>query len=447
MANIVRTGFRGLGIEKAEYFAERGRDPLKHAFSKKFTVHAGSKNDMLESERIPAQYESLLQGGFNAPSVIYIHFPFCRTNCIYCGFSGPRPDEETTRVYVDSLIKEIGWLTRFDAVRGVPVRAVYMGGGTPSSACPADLARLNEALAKGFNLANDCEITLEGRTGDLVRAEEFIRAGFNRFSIGIQSFDTAIRTRLGRLNSREECLNLLSVLIGKQMAAVIIDLIYGLPGQSIDSFLDDLKTAESIGVDGLDTYQLNIFPDGRLLKAMEDGEIPPAAALDEQGEYYSAAYEYLTRNRWNSLSVSHYGRTSRERNIYNPWTKMKSNCIGIGAGAGGNINGWASYRIPVVGKYIKMIAAGMFMPDALMKPDLRQTLNSAIIGQVERGWVNKTMLEKESGPNREALYDVLANWEECGLVTARNEWLELTVSGRFWGVNLTQILIELMNAE
>lgn len=434
----------GLGAEKAAYFAETGRDPL-HAFSKKFAVHAGKKSDMLEPQQMPTQFMSLLQEGFNAPAVIYIHFPFCRTTCVYCGFAGPRPDDETSHAYVDAIIKEIDWLARFETVRKVPVRAVYMGGGTPSSIPPAALARLNESLAKAFNLANDCEITLEGRTSDLIHAEDFIKAGFNRFSIGIQSFDTTIRRSTGRLNSREECLKLLSALIEKQMAAVIIDLIYGLPGQSVESFLGDLKTAGSIGVDGLDTYQLNTFPDGRLQKAIEEGKLPPAAALGEQGAYYTAGYEYLTYNRWIPLSISHYGRTSRERNIYNPWTKMKGNCVGLGAGAGGSINGWGSYRAPVVEKYIKMAAAGMFMPDALMKPDPKHALNSAIIEQVERGWINNAMLAENCGANRELLDAVLANWEECGLVTAQSEWTELTVSGRFWGVNLTQILIDVMN--
>lgn len=448
MSNIVDSNFAGTahGHDIETYLADAAKDSLKYAFKKKFTVHPGKGSAPLPKDDIPGRYLALLNN-LSEPAALYIHMPFCKTKCLYCGFAGKTPDDDLSYAYIDTLIKEVRFLSALKTVRNLPIRAVYLGGGTPTAMPPDGLAKLMAVLRQNFNLANDCEMTLEGRVSDLVNAKAFVEAGFSRFSIGVQSFDTGIRKRLGRINTGEEVVELLGGLINMHKAAVIIDLIYGLPGQSVDDFMADLKLAEAIGVDGLDTYQLNVFPNSKLFKAIEAGLVPPAADLDQQGAYYKAANDYLLGNRWRQLSNSHYGRTALERNIYNPWVKSKNNCIALGAGAGGCLSGWDTYRLPVVEKYMAAAQKGSFFPNIVKALDAQQKLHAAVVAEIEKGAFNYGRLFNEHNISREPLHSVMQNWEQCGLVTMTDEWMDLTVNGKFWGVNLTQAIINILDAK
>ncbi|UQZ88037.1 heme anaerobic degradation radical SAM methyltransferase ChuW/HutW [Deltaproteobacteria bacterium Smac51] len=424
------------------YMAKESGDPLGQAFDRKFTIHAGVMAESIAPEAVDEAYRGLLNGP-GGPMALYIHIPFCHNHCLYCGFCGRPPQEDLCSSYALALSAEAAWLGSHSAAKN-PVRTIYLGGGTPTVLSPKDLMRLMDSLHRHFNLANDCEITLEGRLHDFTpeRAQGFLAAGFNRFSIGVQSFNTEIRQRLGRLSDRAVVIKLLENLVATQMADVIIDLIYGLPGQSVDDFVEDLRTAESVGVDGLDTYQLNVFPGSRLSRAVEEGRMPALAPLSGQGRYYRRASEYLLGRKWRQLSLSHFARTHRERNIYNPWAKRKANCLALGAGAGGFYSGWSFYRAPKLEKYLENATRGYFSPDALSGPLWSNEISAFIVEQMEQGFLNYRRLVDQFNVNPEPLKALLKNWHENDLVGFDEEWLTMTLNGRFWGVNLTQAVID-----
>lgn len=452
MANVVNPGrMNSMNAEQAkisanDFFIAPGTNVLSDAFSAKMVVHAGSKGAMVPREEVAEKYHSLLENNLNKRTAVYVHMPFCNTKCIYCGFAGGKATDDIVKDYVSSLIKEVEYLSSIQRVRDASVATVYFGGGTPSSVHPDELGRFMDVLRSKMKIANDCEITLEGRISDFTpeNTDGFVKAGFNRFSLGVQSFNTKIRKRLGRLNSREEVTELLTGLVNKYQAAVIIDLIYGLPGQSIEDFISDLETADKIGVDGLDTYQLNAFPNSAMVKGIEAGTIPPAADLNMQGAYYKAAYDHLMDKHWRQLSVSHYAKTYRERNIYNAWAKSKGHSLGIGAGAGGNVGGYSGYRMPVVEKYIKMTAMGHFAPDVLTNPVATAELAGEVVRQIEQGYFDLRILKEQFNIGGEGLQELLANWTQAGLMEYNGSFYTLTIAGKFWCVNISQILINLI---
>ncbi|MDR0882198.1 MAG: heme anaerobic degradation radical SAM methyltransferase ChuW/HutW [Candidatus Adiutrix sp.] len=431
------------GAAPAEFMARATDRPLAEAFDRKFTIHAGSDSTPLADRETSAAFASLLARPAPQGLGIYIHLPFCRNQCLYCGFAGRRPDGELCAAYIEALVEESRQMSR-RPTGGEPVRVIYLGGGTPSAVEPELLARLMAALRANFDLANDCEMTLEGRLHDFTpeRAAGFLAAGFNRFSIGVQSFDTQVRRSLGRVSDRATVVKLLSNLISHQKAAIVIDLIYGLPGQSPDDFVADLQTAVGLGLDGLDTYQLNVFPGAPLDRRIREGRLPPAAALNEQGEYYRRAGEWLLGQRWRQLSLSHFAGTFRERNLYNPWAKRRGDCLGLGAGAGGFWAGWSYYRQPQVERYLKRAEQGDFTPDLLTPPAPNHRLAGLVVEQMEQGYLNYLKLMDDFGVEPGLLTALLANWRDQGLIELDGEWLNMTVSGRFWGVNLTQAVIE-----
>ena len=138
--------------------------------------------------------------------LIYIHIPFCDIHCQFCGFYQNPLKKFDTKTYIDYLLQEISLEINNKAMQSAPIHAIYFGGGTPSALAAGQLARVISYFKQHAPLAPDCEITVEGRISDFDedKIDSYIEAGANRFSIGIQTFNTAIRQRLGRQSSEKE---------------------------------------------------------------------------------------------------------------------------------------------------------------------------------------------------------------------------------------------------
>lgn len=132
--------------------------------------------------------------------LVYLHIPFCATHCTFCGFYQNRFNEDACAHYTDALIREIEMEADSVLHQSAPIHAVYFGGGMPSALSAHDLARIITTLREKLPLAPDCEITIEGRVlnFDAERIDACLDAGANRFSIGIQSFNSKIRKKMAR---------------------------------------------------------------------------------------------------------------------------------------------------------------------------------------------------------------------------------------------------------
>ena len=304
-------------VEK--YFAREGVDPLFHAFDGKIAVHPGVGGRQIPSEAVEKSLDILLDRPRTGDSVAYIHVPFCETHCLYCGFYNRGYSPEESIRYTDALIRRLRlWENRAAQQQG-PVHAVYLGGGTPTALEAEDLHRLLAAVHAHLPLANDCEITVEGRLHNFgpEKMEACLAGGANRFSLGVQSFHTKIRRSMGRLAGREEIFRRLETLTGYNQAAVIVDLIFGFPMQSMDIWLDDIASACSAGLDGMDCYQLNVYERTPLGRAVREGTLPPAADIPTQSAMFAAGVQALEKAFYRRLSLTHWARTTRERNLYN----------------------------------------------------------------------------------------------------------------------------------
>ena len=179
-----------------------------------------------------AVWAEALAGDNGGRRTLYLHIPFCRSRCSFCPFYfGPATDSERAG-YVRLLAKELNdWAERLSQY---PINAVYFGGGTPSDLAPQEMELLLGILRSRYPLANDCEITLESRLNGLTdrKIDAAIANGVNRFSLGVQTFDTELRRRIGRVSDRETVLETLGRLTARNQASVAVDLLYGLPGQT-----------------------------------------------------------------------------------------------------------------------------------------------------------------------------------------------------------------------
>ena len=428
-------------VEK--YFAREGVDPLSRAFDGKIAVHPGVGGAMVPSESVEKSLESLLDRPRHGDSVAYIHVPFCETHCLYCGFYNRGYNREESARYTDTLIRELRlWENRAAQNQG-PVHAVYFGGGTPTALEPADLERLLKAVRSCLPIANDCEITVEGRLHNFgpEKMEACFSGGANRFSLGVQSFDTKIRQSMGRLASREEVFRRLELLKSYNQAAVIVDLIFGFPMQSMEIWLDDIAAACSAELDGMDCYQLNVYGQTPLGRAVREGKLPPAADVPMQSAMFAAGVEALQKAFYRRLSLTHWARTSRERNLYNLKVKGSANCLAFGPGAGGNLGGWFYLNQNNYRTWQEAVEHGRKPVMTLVRPDARFYFFRAVAAAMEQGRVDLSALERTYGLSLiPVLGPLLEQWTRAGLVEMCGNIMMLTLAGQFWQVNLSQLM-------
>lgn len=425
---------------------EKSTDPLTGVFRTKRVVHPGVRGAMVLAQKWQERWRSLLADSpeSNRARAAYIHIPFCSHKCLYCGFFQNYTQAEQERLYVEALIKEMKSEAEMPRLKEAPLEAVYIGGGTPSALSPEDILRLLEAIKKYLPLANDCEFTLEARIHDLCpeKAEAWFAGGVNRISIGVQTFDTQVRRMVGRIDDRETVIERLRMLASYRQAAVVIDLIYGLPGQTLSMLLDDLAAFCDLPIDGMDLYQLNLFDGGPLKKAIKTGAIPPAASTLEQAKWFREAECYLNGRALLRKSNCHWARTGRERNLYNQISKCGAELFPFGAGAGGSIGGIALFLQRDMKKYLHAVERGEKPVMFMSQEPPSQALHNSILKQLELGYLH---LGELAGLYGEAVHDaahLLELWEERGLMIKERTLYRLTVAGRFWQMNIAQSLLE-----
>ncbi|HEJ7646393.1 TPA: heme anaerobic degradation radical SAM methyltransferase ChuW/HutW [Klebsiella oxytoca] len=374
--------------------------------------------------------------------LLYLHIPFCATHCTFCGFYQNRYEEDHCSRYTDALLREIEMEVDSVLHQSAPIHAIYFGGGTPSALSARDLARIITALREKLPLAPDCEITIEGRVlnFDDARIDACLDAGANRFSIGIQSFNSRIRKKMARTSDGPTAIAFMEGLVRRDRAAVVCDLLFGLPGQNARLWSEDLTIARDIGLDGVDLYALNLLPNTPLGKAVENGRtsVPQPA---ERRDLYLQGCDFMDQAGWRCISNSHWARTTRERNLYNLLIKQGADCLALGSGAGGSVNGYSWMVDRNLNSWHESIAAGkkplmMMMRTADSGFQWRHTLQSG----VETARVPLEVLT----PHAARLAPLLAQWHRAGLTLDDSTCLRLTNEGRFWASNILQSLDELI---
>lgn len=427
-----------------KYLAREGVSALAHAFDGKIAMHPGMGGGSTPAEEIQPLIASLLQKPLQGKTVAYIHVPFCQTHCLYCGFYNKPYREDESAQYADTLLAELALWRDSPAAQSTPVHAVYLGGGTPTALEADDLERILKAARQSLPLANDCEITVEGRLTnfDARKMEACFAGGANRFSLGVQSFNTEIRRSMGRLGTREDMARGLELLMSYDQSAVIVDLIYGFPRQDMDCWLEDIAFAQSLNLDGADCYQLNVYGQTPLGKAIESGSIPPSADVPAQSAMFAASVEAMTEARYRRLSISHWARTSRERNLYNLYVKGSANCLAFGPGGGGNFTGNFYINTPDYDSWRQQVAEGRKPVSMLQKPSSHYALFRAVAEDMEQGCLNLSALEGRFAlPLGDIWSPLLTQWQRAGLLVCDRGRAVLTMAGQFWQVNLSQLLL------
>ncbi|MDO5614038.1 MAG: heme anaerobic degradation radical SAM methyltransferase ChuW/HutW, partial [Paracoccus sp. (in: a-proteobacteria)] len=432
-------------------FAETGGDPLASAFPGKRAVHPFIGMVPVPEAQVAANWAGLHGQRRKERAVGYVHVPFCENHCLFCGFYQNAWRARDGGPYVDAVIAQLRGFAATPAAEGPPLQAVYLGGGTPTALAGRDLARLIAAIRRYLPLTPDCEITLEGRIHSFGRDKALAAydAGATRISLGVQSFTDSIRKPLGRKASRGEVISLLDQLVALDRGAVVIDLIYGLPGQTPEHVAADVRLCAELGLDGLDLYSLNLIGGTPLLAAIEKGKMIPAPA-PTLGTYFAAGEAAAEESGWVPISTTHWQGSLRERNVYNLAVKTGADCLPFGAGAGGFLNGF-NYRITsdLDDFAARGGDAGHCLTRGMMRQPAMAPVSNAIKSGMERGLLDmgraEAALNVVSPQARMSVADHLAplltQWTDAGLLVPHYRFHKLTRAGRFWQVAMTGRLL------
>ncbi len=427
------------------YFANE-EDALHHAFPAKATVHSGpfgipmlwstARNYLEKKSHEPRRKEALA----------YVHIPFCESRCLFCMFyQNPWTAEESER-YCRNLIREFALWSGRPAQNSAPIKALYFGGGTPTALPPQQLKELLIAAKKYLPLSDDCEITVEGRVHNMTdeMLEASLEGGVNRFSFGVQSFDAKIRKEMQRIDTPERVIRRLEEIAANRQAAVVIDLLFGFPGQKGTVWESDLKIASELPIDGVDCYQLNVFEKSPLNKRIQAGLLEPAATLAEAADMFARSVEvFSAHGEWRRLTNTHWARTARERNIYNSLAKGSLDCLPFGCGAGGKLSGHSWMQERKLSKWNEMVEKDQKPVFVMMKPQENWYLLRTLASSVESGPFSLKAIGEAFGVEIEKpLKPVTDQWIKAGLLEKKDDLFIPTVAGQFWYITMAQLLTE-----
>lgn len=299
---------------------------------------------------------------------IYVHIPFCVKKCAYCDFLSFPGNLRMRREYTDKLLDEIRFQSGF--VKEYQVVSIFFGGGTPSALEAEDITALMEALKEYYDLAPQAEVTMEANPGTM-KAEgvaAWKKAGINRISMGLQSADDTELSYLGRIHTYDEFLKSFQRVRMAGFANVNVDLISGIPGQTVESWKSTLKKTAMLKPEHISAYSLIVeegtpyyerYGDHVEVDACEMSQedrrrlmaLPDLPDEDAEREMYYLTKSYLKEQGYGRYEISNYARPGFEcRHNIGYWTGIEY--LGLGLGASSCLDGFRFHNTADYKEYV-----------------------------------------------------------------------------------------------
>ena len=367
--------------------------------------------------------------------LVYIHVPFCRSRCTYCAFHSFALGEidasvsALLRQYADTLFSELALWS--DRLPGVVVDSVYFGGGTPSILPASIIGALLERVSRCFRLASGVEITLEGNPESLLQRgymPTMLRAGVNRLSVGVQSLHGTHLHTLGRIHTPQDAVHAVMIARTSGVRNLNLDLMWGLPGQSVRQWLFLLKEIVRLRPEHLSLYGLTLEPDTALEKTHQGGGITLPSERDQALMYMEGA-EILESAGYIHYEISNFARMGFQcRHNLGYWEGREY--LGFGPSASSTVNGRRWTNPSSMSEWTAAVKSGA--PDAeaeILSPGVRVLELIMLRLRTARGLRVKAYRELTG---RNFLHDhqhLIQGLHEKGFIRIRNGYLRFTRNG------------------
>ncbi len=362
------------------------------------------------------------------PSSVYIHIPFCRRRCFYCDFPvsvvGDRVRGETSGTisqYVEILCAEIALAPVF----GQSLNTIFFGGGTPSLLSIEQLQRILSAVEKRWEIASTVEISLEIDPGtfDLAHLQGYHQTGVNRVSLGVQAFQSELLKIAGRSHSIEDIFASIDLIHQVEIPEFSLDLISGLPHQSLDQWHDSLLTAVGVAPTHISIYDLTIEPGTAFGRYYQPGDNP--LPTDEMTvKMYKMGQEVLTNAGYEHYEISNYAQ-SQHQCLHNRVYWENRPYYGFGMGAASYLQGKRFTRPRKTHEYYQWVRNGAVV-DCEVTPAQDILLETLMLGLRLAEGLSLAVLVKDFGErNLEKILKCLQPYIDQGWVEIGAERLRL----------------------
>ena len=293
---------------------------------------------------------------------IYVHIPFCRSKCDYCDFyscavSGDQleSEKEMMDAYLKALLRHFKETAPF--ARSCQVDSIYIGGGTPSYFGEKRLRELLGQLMRRYHVSRDAEVTVECNpdTVNEKLMKTLVKAGVNRISLGVQSAVDGELRSIGRIHSFEQVKDAVRLAKAAKLTNISLDVIYGLPGQTVESLAHTLDAVMALEPAHISCYGLKVEEGTRLAQRVQQGEILPSD--DAQADMYLLAVSKLAQGGYRQYEISNFSRPGMQsRHNLKYW--MGRDYLGFGPGAHSYFDGRRFSIIKDTAAYIRAMSNG-----------------------------------------------------------------------------------------
>ena len=370
------------------------------------------------------------------PSSAYVHIPFCTQICYYCDFSKVFIKNQPVDAYLEHLIQE----TRSYEIG--KLRTLYIGGGTPTALSAQQLSYLLTELPKVMDLSEVEEFTIEANPGDLDPDKIAVlkESQVNRVSLGVQTFDNKMLKRIGRSHQEQDIYDNIRHLKQAGFDNISIDLIYALPGQTMDQVKENVAKAIDLDIPHMSLYSLILENHTVFMNRMRRGKLPlPKEELEaEMFEYIIEELEKAGFEHYEISNFSKPGFESRHNLVY--WDNAEY--YGLGAGASGYVDGIRYKNHGPIRHYLEAVEAGkarITEEHLTLEEKMEEEL---FLGLRKKTGVSKARFEEKFGISFDQRYgQVVASLTEQGLLVPDDKQVRMTKRGLFLGDTVAEKFI------
>lgn len=370
------------------------------------------------------------------PTSAYVHIPFCTQICYYCDFSKVFIKNQPVDAYLQALIRE------FRSYDITELRTLYIGGGAPTSISAVQLDYLLTELSRDLNLNTLEEFTIEANPGDLTvdKIEVLQKSAVNRVSLGVQTFNDKHLKRIGRSHNEAQIYSTIDALKTAGFQNISIDLIYALPGQTMDDVRSNVAKALSLNIPHLSLYSLILEHHTVFMNKMRRGKLH-LPTEDLEAEMFEYIISEMERNGFEHYEISNFtkpGFESRHNLMY--WDNVEY--YGVGAGASGYLDGIRYRNRGPIQHYLKGVSEGnaRLSEEVLSKNEMME--EELFLGLRKKEGVSIGKFEQKFGTSFEKRYgQIVQELQSDGLLKENNGFIQMTKKGLFLGDTVAEKFI------